>query len=178
LNDRSYLYSDDSQLMGLALSQLVGGGSFLEIGVGNGGNQKLVKDKFDLVVGTDIVKLKEAKLENPFAEMIMADKASCFRSSVFDVIAFNPPYVPSETIVDPKVDGGPNGVEIPLEFLKSALEVIKKTGKILILLSSEDQMPLFRKFCKEHFLISKKIVEKKLFFETLTVFELDTHSKR
>ncbi|HVB12834.1 MAG TPA: hypothetical protein VNE86_06850, partial [Nitrososphaerales archaeon] len=118
MNDRSYLYSDDSQLMGFALSQLVGGGSFLEIGVGNGGNQKFVKGKFDLVVGTDIVKLKEVKLENPFAELIMADRASCFRSSVFDVIAFNPPYVPSETIVDRKVDGGPNGVEVPLGFLK------------------------------------------------------------
>ena len=164
--------------MGFALSQLVGGGSFLEIGVGNGGNQKFVKGKFDLVVGTDIVKLKEVKLENPFAELIMADRASCFRSSVFDVIAFNPPYVPSETIVDRKVDGGPNGVEVPLGFLKSALEVIKKSGKILILLSSEDQMPLFRKFCEEHLLISKKVIERKLFFETLTVFEIDTCYKR
>ena len=164
--------------MGLAFSQLVGGGTFLEIGVGNGGNQKFVKDKFNLVVGTDLVNLKEAKRENPFAELIMADMASCFRSSSFDVVAFNPPYVPSETIVDRKVDGGPNGMEIPLGFLKSALEVIKKSGKILILLSSEDQMPLFRKFCEEHFLVSRRIAERKLFFETLTVFEIETRSKR
>ncbi|MHB1868515.1 MAG: methyltransferase domain-containing protein, partial [Nitrososphaerales archaeon] len=100
MNDQSYLYSDDSQLMGLALSQLVDGGTFLEIGVGNGGNQKFVKDKFNMVVGTDIVNLKEAKRENPFSELIMADMASCFRSSSFDVVAFNPPSVPSETIVD------------------------------------------------------------------------------
>jgi release factor glutamine methyltransferase len=178
LSDERYLYSDDSRLMGFALSQLVGGESFLEIGVGNGGNQILVKDKFDLVVGTDIVNLKDVKRENPFAELIMADRASCFQESVFDVVAFNPPYVPSETIVDKKVDGGPNGVEVPLDFLKSALEVVKKSGKILILLSSEDRIPLFQEFCQEHLLVSKKIAERKLFFETLTVFELVTDSKR
>ena len=116
--------------------------------------------------------IREIKQENQDSEFIIADRATCFRNSVFDVVAFNPPYVPSETIVDKAVDGGPNGVEVPLEFLRSALEVVKKSGKILILLSSDDSMPMFQAFCLENHLSFKKIARRKLFFESLTIFEI------
>jgi release factor glutamine methyltransferase len=172
LIDQRYAYSDDSQLMAVALSQLEQGESFLEIGVGNGGNQRIVAGKFSLVVGTDIIDLREIKQYNPASEFIIADRATCFRNSVFDVVAFNPPYVPSETIIDKTVDGGPNGIEVPLEFLRSAVEAVKKSGKILILLSSDDAMPIFQEFCMKNNLNSKKIAEKKLFFETLAIFEI------
>jgi release factor glutamine methyltransferase len=178
LIESSYLYSDDSRFFGEVLSHLEGGESFLEIGVGNGGNQMIVKDKFDLVVGTDIRGLDETKRMNPESELVVADRATCFRRSTFDVIAFNPPYVPSETIVDRTVDGGPHGVEIPLEFLKSALEVAKSSGKILILLSSDDSMQMFQDFCEQHRLTPRKLAERKLFFEKLSVFELTFKSSR
>ncbi len=172
MTSQRYAYSDDSQLMAEALSRLELGKSFLEIGVGNGGNQWIVAEKFNLIVGTDIIDLREVKQSNPASEFIIADRATCFRSSVFDVVAFNPPYVPSETVVDKTVDGGPNGIEVPLEFLKSAIEVVKKSGKILILLSSDDSMPIFQAFCLKNNLNFEKIAEKKLFFETLAIFEI------
>lgn len=171
MSGTSYVYAEDSQLMGEALSLLDGGERFLEIGVGNGGNLEIVSDKFNLVVGTDIAKIRQTR-HGKTLEFIIADRATCFRESIFDVVAFNPPYVPSESIVDKTVDGGPFGMEVPLEFLKSALEVIKKSGKILILLSSEDSLELFQVFCEERGLMSRKLVERKLFFECLSVFEL------
>ena len=134
MNRSSYVFSDDSRLFGEVLSGLDGGGTFLEIGVGNGGNQRIVDEKFDLVVGTDILSLNETKHKNPNSELIVADRATCFRESVFDVVAFNPPYVPSSGIVDITVDGGQTGIEIPLQFLESASKAVKKTGKILMLL--------------------------------------------
>ncbi len=178
MNAQSYTYAEDSKFMGDVLSTLEPGLSFLEIGVGNGGNQRVVRNKFGLVVGTDVVYPHEAKLENPFAEMIAADRASCFRSSVFDVVAFNPPYIPTDAIQDRAVDGGQGGVEVPIAFLESALTVVKGTGKILLLLSSEDDMKTFEKFCSRNHVYVRKIAERRLFFETLTIFELRPNASK
>lgn len=172
LNQSNYVYSDDSRIFGKVLSQLEPGESFLEIGVGNGGNQQVVRGKFDLVVGTDIINLKETKRKNPDCELVMADRATCFRKSTFDVVAFNPPYVPSEDIVDKTVDGGLTGVEIPIEFLKSAQDVVKSTGRIFVLLSSEGSMKKFQEFCERSNLTIRKLDETAIFFEKLTVYEL------
>ncbi len=153
------------------------GETFLEIGVGNGLNLEAVSGKFHLAVGTDIVNLHEVKQRNPTCELIVADRASCFRKAVFDVVAFNPPYVPSETIVDKTVDGGPNGIEVPLEFLNSALDVVKESGKILVLLSSNDSMRMFQEFCRKHNISLEKLIETRLFFESLAVYELKSRVK-
>ena len=172
MTESSYVYSDDSRFFGEVLSRQEGGESFLEIGVGNGGNIGWVADKFKLVVGTDINDLRVARTRAPENEFILADRATCFRELSFDVVAFNPPYVPSNEVIDKTVDGGPNGIEIPLEFLKSALKVIKRTGRILVLLSSEDSMNMFHDFCDEHDLSVRRLDERNLFFEKLVVYEL------
>jgi release factor glutamine methyltransferase len=154
-----------------AISKLDPGKLFLEIGFGSGKNLLVAAKKFNIVLGTEVLPLKNFPSElSCKIEVVRADKATCFREAIFDVVAFNPPYLPSEQIEDRSVDGGLHGVEVPLEFLNSALQVLKREGKILILLSSLGDMNLFAKFCSDHRLIAKKLVEKKFFFETLTVY--------
>src|SRR5271165_6374910 len=136
MSNRPYVYAEDSKLLGEVISDLYESDSFLELGAGNGGNLLKAKEKFRLVVGTEIN--KEVRKDFPSSvELIIADTASCFRAASFDVVAFNPPYVPSDEIVDKTTDGGRNGMEIPKKFLSSALEVLKKDGRILIVVSSE-----------------------------------------
>ena len=158
--------------MGDVLTKLDKGKSFLEIGTGNGGNLRELVNRFDLIVGTDLASLFNAKRSSPFAELIVADRATCFRQDSFDVVVFNPPYLPSSTIVDKSVDGGQYGIEVPLQFLESALGVVRKEGKILTLLSNESDLAAFRDYCLNHSLKMKKVGEKTLFFEILQVFEL------
>jgi release factor glutamine methyltransferase len=172
MKNQVYAYSEDSRLMGDALNALAPGASFLEIGVGNGKNLEIAVSKFNRVVATDIIPLNEIKKNNPSVELVVADRATCFRPSSFDVIAFNPPYLPSTEIIDATIDGGPNGVEVPLEFLESAFGAIKKNGRILVLLSSASKLPLFQEFCEKHSLLMRKVKERKLFFELLQVFEI------
>lgn len=172
MKGQTYIYSDDSKLLGDSISKQEVGGLFLEIGVGNGGNLKIAKDRFDLVVGTDIIDLNSVKRENPFAELIIADRASCFRNDVFDIVSFNPPYVPSDGVLDQTVDGGPNGVEVPIWFLESALSVVRKSGKILMLLSSECNGSMLIDYCNSHSISVEKIAEKRIFFESLQVYNL------
>jgi release factor glutamine methyltransferase len=157
--------------LGEAISRLGIGDSFLEIGLGSGNNLKVATEKFRLIVGTDILPLKSLlNQRSAQVEIIRADKATCFREAVFDLVAFNPPYLPSEIITDWSIDGGPQGVEIPLEFLESAMAVLKPNGTVLLLLSSLGATEIFEKYCADNSLIAKKIAETKLFFETLTVY--------
>ena len=176
MSGQAYVYNEDSLLMGCVLAEIEGGKSFLEIGTGNGGNLREVVSKFDLIVGTDITSLVDTKRSNPSAELIVADRANCFRSCTFDVVAFNPPYVPTDSISDSSIDGGVCGIEVPLQFLESAKRVVKKEGRILILLSSESNETSFREYCLNQRLKAKKVGEKPLFFESLKVFELTSIS--
>lgn len=148
------------------------GEAFLEIGIGGGGNIRRVLQKFRLVVGTDLSRecIEDSNRVN--AELILADRATCFRASSFDAIVFNPPYVLSDTVVDIAVDGGLDGMQIPLSFLSSALEVIKPEGTILILISSLGAVDKLEAFCKLANLKLARVAEKRLFYETLIVYAI------
>ncbi len=90
----------------------------------------------------------------------------------FDVIIFNPPYLPSKsnTYKHIDLDGGLHGTEIIEKFLKQAKRFLKKEGKILLLASSLNRgiLILFRKYN-----FSYKILDQEnFFFEKLYVWEL------
>jgi release factor glutamine methyltransferase len=85
----------------------------------------------------------------------------------FDLIIFNPPYLPEDKF-DKKKDttGGKNGSETINEFLKQAKNHLNKNGKIIILTSSFTKKINWENYKKQ--LLGKK----KLFFEKLYVWEL------
>jgi len=170
---RSYLYSEDSALMGSFLSRVQSSGSFLEIGTGMGSNLKLVdaRKMFQLIVGTDLLELFGAKKEHSRSvELIQTDRASCFRPNIFDLVVFNPPYVPTNEVSDITTDGGPGGVQVPITFLSDALNVLRPQGEIVMLLSSEDSIEEIEDFCHARNLEMRRIEEKRLFFESLFLY--------
>ncbi len=174
------MYSEDSELLGKYLITLEGSGSFLEIGVGGGSNLSSVDRgrRFERIVGTDLLPLSSIRQELPRSiELAVTDRASCFRASTFDVIAFNPPYVPSGKIEDITTDGGLGGVEVPLQFLSSALSVLKPEGKIVMLLSSDDTIADLQQFCEKESLHFSKVAESELFFESLFVYLITREKK-
>ncbi len=85
----------------------------------------------------------------------------------YDVIVFNPPYLP-ESKFDKHKDttGGKKGNEIINEFLKQAKNYLTKEGKIIILTSSFTKGVNWGDYKK------KLLGKKKLFFEQLYVWEL------
>jgi release factor glutamine methyltransferase len=111
----------------------------------------------------------------------------------FDLIIFNPPYLPSKPInkllgnktsqnsqdikksfnnsyVDIALDGGKNGTEIIERFLKEAKKHLKKDGKILLLTSSLNKN--IEKFFKKQKYHYKLLEEEKFFFEKLFIWVL------
>jgi len=93
----------------------------------------------------------------------------------FDVIIFNPPYLPEDENEDSDskvaTTGGKNGSEIINEFLKQAEKFLEKNGKIFLLTSSLTQEINWRNYRR------KKLGERKLFFETLEVWKLENKRK-
>jgi methylase of polypeptide subunit release factors len=169
---RRYLPAEDTDLLRGALEPF-GGGSCLEIGFGSGAALASVSTRFGLAVGTDVMGVEEAKLAlRPGVLLVLADRARCFRDRVFDLVFFNPPYLPSGEVEDAAVDGGPTGVEAPLSFLEEGLRVLKDGGVVVALLSTEGDVGSFLASCTSQGLEFEPIAEKRLFYETLSVFAI------
>jgi len=172
-----YQPSDDTYLI---LDSLAGyrGKSALEIGVGSGIILKELCKRFSVVVGTDI-DLDALSFCNQSdgmeADLVCCDGVKALASSQkYDLIVSNPPYLPFDDndICDRSIYGGITGSEIAIEFIKSAIRLLKEHGAILILLSSLSNLPQFYREVASSGLFRRTISKRKLFFESLSVEEI------
>jgi release factor glutamine methyltransferase len=189
-----YLPSEDSILLADCLKDY-SGDIALDIGVGSGIITQTLCENFKKVVGTELAfemlekckedvvsntsKDSEKKLENERGfELVCADAASAFRDNIFDLVVSNPPYLPEDydnegmKIHDEAIYGGKSGIEVTLKIIKSSLSTLKREGKLLIIVSSLSNISRLQELLELLNLNMKKIVEKRLFFETLSVVEV------
>lgn len=164
---KAYTSNEDSALLRRGLEGYAGG-SFLEIGAGNGGTLVGLAGRFRASVGTDLTKPDMSDWKNSGADFVLADTASCFRASTFDLVAFNPPYLLGES-GDRAVDGGA-AMEVPLRFLVEALRVVKKSGSVVFLMNDEAELGNLRAACSKAGFELELILKKKMFFEELAVY--------
>lgn len=97
-----------------------------------------------------------------------------FAGKKFDLISFNPPYLPKDEF-DSEIDttGGENGDEIPLAFLISAKNFLNDDGKIFLLISSLTPKEKIEKEIQNQNLKKEIVATKKLFFEQLEVWKIN-----
>ncbi|MEM0097396.1 MAG: hypothetical protein QXY52_04715 [Conexivisphaerales archaeon] len=144
--------------------------SVLEIGCGSCFILMRLNAKYK--VGCDI--RKPINVEGGINFVLCDGRRLPFRHKSFELVFFNPPYLPSESIQDKAVDGGKGGIEIALPFLVQSLMVAKEEGQIFTLLSSLSDLNLFRKILTAlHLNFSEK--RKRLFFEELIIFKIYAH---
>ena len=169
-----YLPSDDSIFLANNVSHYHGNLA-LEIGTGSGIVLRELSNNFTTVVGTDVDfgSLKYAHILSRNALLICCDSTSPFQNIKFDLIVFNPPYLPNVVgCVDKTIDGGPSGFENTIHFLTYVLDKLSTEGKILVLVSSISENGKLSSFVSKNNLIIKRIAQKKLFYETLQIIEL------
>lgn len=145
---------------------------FLEMGIGSG-------------ILLDAAKISGIKKENIFGVDINFDAVkhcknlgfNSVQSNLFekikgeyDLIIFNPPYLPLEFLEDEEskliTTGGKNGSEVINEFLIQSKKYLNKNGKIFLLVSSLTKKIDWNGFKK------KLLIKEKIFFEELKVYEL------
>ena len=144
------------------------GHSALEIGTGSGYITKILEKNFDLVIATDIdhaaIETQDQRIQNGVC-CVSADALGV----QFDFIVCNLPYLPSNDIQDQTVDGGKEGLEIPIQIIKSAKYRLKPGGKMLYLTSS---LANYTKLMQQTELLGFDVsilAKKKLFFEELII---------
>lgn len=140
----------------------------LDMGTGTG-----IQAETALANGADVLAVDSDKESIKF---VSAKGIKCIKSDLFDevngqfdLIIFNPPYLPEEEgeegQLKKQVSGGKKGSEIIEGFLESAKDYLKPNGKILLIYSSltPDVPGLIKKYGFEY----KGLSEKKLFFEKI-----------
>jgi release factor glutamine methyltransferase len=91
----------------------------------------------------------------------------------FDVIVFNPPYLPSDPRVpDIALDGGPNGWEVVGRFLAGAPKHLRKNGFVLLLFSSLTNQLRVNDLIHKHKMQFEQLAKLNLEFEELYVYRI------
>lgn len=165
-----YLASEDSALLRKVLGGYEGE-RCLEIGAGNAGNITSLARRFTLAVGTDLVKPTMNDWKEGGANFVLADKAGCFRDGVFDLVAFNPPYLAVNVGDDVSVEGGER-LEVPMLFLRDAFRVVTRQGRVLMLLDEGADESEFEETAAERGFAIREVASRHLFFGRLLVYEL------
>ncbi|MDK2849894.1 MAG: release factor glutamine methyltransferase [Candidatus Woesearchaeota archaeon] len=177
-----YTFSEDSKLLLdsaiLILSNTKNIKKVLEMGCGPAEVLTMLSQKFPSLefTGADINRdaLKVAK-ENirktkTKIKIIHSDLFSNIDEK-FDLILFNPPYLPHDKeFFDESLHGGPRGNETSIRFLKEATDHLNKNGRIILLTSSVSHPEEILNYAKGLGFAVQKIKDEKLFFEVLTTY--------
>jgi release factor glutamine methyltransferase len=145
----------------------------LEIGVGSGIQLENLKElgiKNKNLFGVDINK-EAIKHCRELGFNVWCSNLFLNIDDKFDLILFNPPYLPEDKREDNQsklaTTGGRNGFELINKFLRQAKKHLNKNGKIFLLASSLTKEINWGNYKK------KLIAKKKLFFEELYVWKIE-----
>ncbi|MFZ0926793.1 MAG: HemK2/MTQ2 family protein methyltransferase [Halobacteriota archaeon] len=165
---------DDTYLLvDAALNEVRPTDSVLEVGTGCGIIAKMVAERARCVIATDKNPRAVANAQLNGVEAIVGDLFSDLDSR-FDLIIFNPPYLPSrsDTSSDWQTrawDGGPSGREVIVRFLSQVGKYLTEKGRVLLMISSITGYKEVTELMHAQFGIVRVIAERKFFFETLYV---------
>jgi len=172
-----YNPSDDSYLL-LECVEVTPGESFLEMGTGSGLIALHAARLGAKVTAADVnPRSVECARRNAARNGIRIEvvRSDLFEkvTGLFDVIAFNPPYLPgtasSTSWVEKAWAGGEEGSEMSLRFLESAWKHLAPGGRIFMVLSSVGGLMSLLKAARERY-ESEMLEEKHMFFESIYAY--------
>lgn len=179
--DDVYAPGDDTFLLARAVAEHVGPGTrFLEVGCGAGVASLVAARAGAHVVATDVnpaavaLTRHNARENGLDVEAVQADLLAGVQGA-FDVVAFNPPYLPTaedehvEGNLDLAFDGGPDGDRVVLRFVAQLADRRDRPETVLVVHSDlSGPRPLVE--AMEGLGYTADVGEaEKHFFETLTV---------
>jgi len=178
-HDPSQVYTPDADtylLLEAARKEIKTGDRVLEIGTGSGLIAAELK-KVTWVVATDINPHAVLCARKKGVQVVQSDLFCGIRNS-FDVILFNPPYLPTQPEeriddwLEHALDGGLNGRVVIERFSTQVSRVLAPGGRILLLISSLTGLPEVRDlFCDAGF-VSEIVLRRKVEDEILYILKI------
>lgn len=155
-------------------------GRVLDLGTGSGiqaiaaAQNKLVREVIAVDINPDAVKqFQDIITKNKYKkiQVLVSDLFSNVEGK-FDVIIFNPPYLPQDKdIEDAALYGGKKGWELSERFFTQVSKFLAPKGKILFLFSSLTNKIKIDELISQHLLETEELVKERLpFFEELYVY--------
>ncbi len=141
--ENTYCPQEDSLLIA-KMVEIAGmaGKKCLDMGCGSGFLAIIMTQKGAIVTAADINKevidttARNAEMNNANMNIVQSDLFEKIDGR-FDLIVFNPPYLPvDDKYTHESYDGGKTGREIIERFLKEAKKYLNNDGNILLLISS------------------------------------------
>jgi len=171
-----YAPSDDTFLMIAAIATLsIEGKEVLDVGTGSGLLGLYCALRSARVTASDIDEAainhttNAARSLGVDLKLVVSDLFSNVPGQ-FDLILFNPPYLPSKDIHDKTVDGGHRGTVVINRFLRELPRHLRSDGEALLLVSSfnspEERLQTYNMFD------FSTIAERALFFEELKILRV------
>jgi HemK-related putative methylase len=178
--NKIYEPGEDSYLLQKYVDQYSKVDSVLDMGTGTG-IQGLTASKYatnvlSVDVNPEAVKQTKTLIEiekKKNIKILESDLFSKIPKQKFDLIIFNPPYLPKHKHVDNiALVSGKRGVDTTLKFMDNVNEYLTTNGKILLITSSLASQSLLDESIKTNLLEKKELEKIHVFFEDIILYEL------
>lgn len=184
--DSVYPPFEDSQLLTKA-SLKECSGKILEVGCGSGyvsiclAKLKKNLEQMAVDINKDAVEAakKNANANEVKIDIKRSDLFSQIKDKDYDWILFNPPYLPTSEAekiqggLNFAFDGGKSGLDTVFRFLEQVRNYLKKEGKVLLVVSTEQDRVKLNEKIKECGFTHKIVAEESFFFEKIYVYKLE-----
>lgn len=172
-----YQPQEDSSLLERYVRQYAIG-KVLDVGTGSGiqAIAAAQNNEVSSVLATDVQKgvIEYCKkcIKNKKIKFLQSDLFKKIKEK-FDVIIFNPPYLPQELkLKDLTIEGGKKGYEVIEKFLNEVNNFLKPNGVVLMVFSSLTKKEKVDEFIKNNLLEFEELEKFHIFFEDVYVYLL------
>jgi release factor glutamine methyltransferase len=174
-----YQPAEDSRLLADAVVEAVEAGDrLLDVGTGSGYVAHRAKEAGARVVGSDLNPEACEQAADAGVPVVRADLTSAFRADSFDVVTFNPPYLPEPEDggwgdwMETALSGGEDGRAVVDPFLDDVGRVLAPGGRVYLLVSTLTGLDEVREYATGRGLTATEVRRESFSFEQLLVLEL------
>ncbi|MFW5937947.1 MAG: HemK2/MTQ2 family protein methyltransferase [Halanaeroarchaeum sp.] len=175
-----YEPAEDSVLLAeTAVAEIEPSDLVLDVGTGSGFVGGRIRDDVGArVVGSDVNPHACRRARDVGLDAVRADLVAPFREGVFDVVTFNPPYLPAnaeaarDDWVEVALTGGESGRAVIDPFLDGVGRVLASDGFVLLLVSTLTGVDAVVERAGDRGFSSVALAETSFPYETLVVLKL------
>jgi len=171
-----YQPAEDSDLLArTARERVTAGDRALDVGTGSGYVAAKLAEAGADAVGVDLSPLACREAAHNGVPVVRGDLVAPFRDGCFDLVTFNPPYLPTPADVEwddwmeAALSGGEDGRRLVDPFLESVGRVLAPGGEVLLLVSSLTGPDAVLAYAREQGLDGARFATEKHPYEELAV---------